>query len=115
MIFPIVVYVNRCTKVVNELHVIDRLLIWLDELLADIVSLHEIVLVRLSCIVKIAVEVEELAPSQVKVIDVLMDLLAHVDEVLPCHSVVDHRCAARLFEALSREESGLFTQIVHLL
>jgi len=59
---------------------------------------------RLPCIVKIRVEVEELAPGEVQVVNVLVDLFAHVEEVLPGHRVVDHSSAARFLVALSTEE-----------
>lgn len=68
----------------------------------------------LARIVQVGVEVEELAPGQVDVVDVLVHLLTHIDEVLSRHRVVDHGDAARLFVALRREEGALLAQVVDL-
>ena len=114
-VFPIVLHIDLAAKVVNQLHVIDGLLIGLNQLFADVVPLYKIVLMRLPRVVEIRVEVEELAPSQVQIVNVLVNLLAHVDEMLPGHRVVDHGRATSLFEALRGEESRLLTEIVHLL
>ena len=80
------------------------LLVWLLQLLADIGAVSEAVIGRLSRIVQIRVEVKELAPSQVDVIDMLMDLLAHINEVLSGHRIVDHSGTSRLLVALRSEE-----------
>ena len=63
----------------------------------------------LPCVVKVRVEAEELAPSQIYVVNMLVDLLTHVEEVLPRHRVIYHSHPARLFVTLSLEEGRLFT------
>lgn len=45
----------------------------------------------------------------------LVDLFAHVDEVLSGHRVVDHSDTTCLLIALSGEESRLFTEVIDLL
>lgn len=106
---------NVITKVINKIVIDKRLLIRLLKLLSDVLPVHKAVLVALARIVQVRVKVKELTPGQVEVVDVLVDLLSHVDEVLSCHRVVDHRDTACLLVALSSEEGGLLTQVVHLL
>ena len=100
---------NVITKVINKIVIDKRLLIRLLKLLSDVLPVHKAVLVALARIVQVRVKVKELTPGQVEVVDVLVDLLSHVDEVLSCHRVVDHRDTACLLVALSSEEGGLLT------
>ena len=44
----------------------------------------------------------------------LVNLLTHVDEVLPCHRIIDHSHTASLLVALRGEEGGLLGQVVDL-
>ena len=106
---------NIIVVVVEQFVVVHGLLVRLIKLLTDVLAIDESVLVGLPRIVQVRVEVEELAPGQVDIVDVLVHLLAHVDEVLPRHRVIDHRHTTRLFVTLRREEGTLLAQIVHLL
>ena len=101
--------------VIEELVIVHGLLIRLLQLLANVLAINESVLVGLSCIIQVRVEVEELTPGQVDIVNMLVHLLAHVDEVLPRHRVVNHGNTARFFVALRREKGALLAQIVHLL
>ena len=106
---------NIVTKVIYKIVIDKRLLVRFLQLLSDVLPVHKAVLVALARIVQVRVEVKELTPGQVEIINVLMDLLSHVNEVLSRHRVVDHRDTTRLLVALRREEGGLFAQVVNLL
>ena len=95
--------------------VVHRLLVRLLKLFSDVLAINESILVRLPGIVKVRVEVEELSPGQIDVVNMLVHLLAHVDEVFSRHRVVNHCCAARLFIALRSEEGTLLAEVVDLL
>ena len=101
--------------VIDQVIVGQGLLVGLLELLTDILTFHEGVLMRLSCIVEVRVEVKELTPGQIDVVNVLVHLFAHVDKVLPRHRVVDHCDTTSLFVALRCEEGTLLAQVVDLL
>ena len=95
---------NFIVVVVEQIVVVHGLLIRLTKLLTDVLAIDESVLVGLPRIVQVRVEVQELAPGQVDVVDMLMDLLAHINEVLSGHRIVDHSGTSRLLVALRSEE-----------
>lgn len=101
--------------IIDQIIGVEALLIRFLELLADVVPFDEAVLVGTPRVVQVGVEVKELAPGEVYVVDVLVNLLSHVQEVLSRHRVVDHRHAARLLVALTREEGGFLTKVIYLL
>lgn len=102
-------------RVINQVIVSKGLLVRLLELLTNVLAIHKSVFVGLPRIVQIRVEVEELTPSQIDVVDLLVHLLTHVDEVLSGHRVVNHGDTTCLFVALGREECTFLTQVVDLL
>ena len=106
---------NIIVVVVEQFVVVHGLLIRLIKLLTNVLTIDESVLVGLPRIVQVRIEVQELAPGQVDIVDVLVHLLAHIDKVLPRHRVVNHCHTARFFVALRREKGTLLAQIVHLL
>jgi len=91
------------------------LFVRLDYLLADVVVLGVSVVVLLPRIVQISVEVEEVAPREVDLVNVSVHLLAHVDEVLPRHRVVEHDHAPRLLPALVGEVGGFLREVLNFL
>ena len=101
-------YVLGCiviiTPLIDEVIVGQRLLVGLLKLFSDVLAIGKVVLVSLPRIVQIRVEVKELAPGQVKVVDVLVHLLTHVNEVFTRHRIIDHGDPTSLFIALSCEE-----------
>ena len=106
---------NIVVVVIEQFVIVHGLLIRLLKLFTDVLAVDESVLVGLPRIVQVRVEVEELAPGQVDIVNVLVHLLAHVDEVLPRHRVINHRHTARFFVALRGEKCTLLAQIVYLL
>jgi hypothetical protein len=65
-------------------------LIWLDSLLANALILDVLVVTLLARIVQVRVEVKHLAPGQVEVVHMLVQLFTHIDKVETTNSVICH-------------------------
>ena len=77
-------------------------------------AVNVIVILLLPSLVEVTVEVKEVAPSLGDIMEVSVGLLAHIDEVLTSHSVVQHSASLDLLVDLSSEECSFLFKVVDL-
>lgn len=89
-------------------------LIRLNKLLTNEVTVNVVVIFLLSSLVEITVEIKEVSPGLGYIVEVPVSLLSHVYEVLTSHGVVEHGGSLDFFIYLSSKEGSLLLKVVNL-